>query len=324
MEESHIQEVIRNIVLNKRNYLNIFDEINSIDARKLAESENFQTYFILINEKLKFILKLSFNKNSLLEHEHKLLQDLPEEIGPYSYVFDKDNNYSYEILSYEKGKDLQRYFEMHLVLFARKLAEVHKIKSKEIIINNKSTNKLNLFEYFISNNDKYFKKEPKLMEDKYVKELFPYFQKFLNACQPLFNDIDEFSLIHSNLEPRNVIFNEYDLRFLDWTKSHFCDNARDLATFFYEECWFNDKRVKLDLQRQNILFDNYLKAYWSDQTFKKRVKVWMIYDMFCSLIYCRYKLLQFENKEDIKVMYKKDLINESLELFNYLKHKIVK
>ena len=72
---------------------------------------------------------------------------------------------------------------MHLTLFSRKLSEVHKIKSAYIIINGQKKSTLNLWEYFIDNNEKYIQDTPQMLEDNYIKELLPYFQNYLNQNQ---------------------------------------------------------------------------------------------------------------------------------------------
>ncbi len=320
MDYNEFKNIIIKFIRESKMSLGIFEEITDVKLEKKKSNNNNANFGIIVNNKFKYFIKLSPIDNTL-NNEYVILKELPEEIGPYPYIFDNTKKifpYEFEILTFEKGKDLIRYFEMHLVLLARKLAELHKIKSPNITINNKQYNKLNIYDYFVYYHEEYFKKNQKLIDDIYINQLIKHFQNFLKEYQNLFENISEFSLIHANLNPKNILFNEYDIRLINWESAHFCDNARDIATFFYDEISFDSNRIKLEKERSDFFLENYLKAYWSDSTFKQRVFIWIIYDMFSSLIKTRFKLLE----NNLNSLDKSKLENQSKELFEILKIKL--
>lgn len=322
---SEFKKSIEEYILKNKGALGIFEEISNIEVFKFQVKGEFVDFVAILNSKNKYFLHFDILGNGKLEKEFLLLQDLPEELGPFPYIFERKGKYfDYDllVLSFEKGKSLKMFFEMHLILLARKLADLHKIKSREMEIAGKKTNKLNLWEYFVSTNEKYFQNCPEMMEDVFIKELLGSFQKYLFEMQDMFDNLSEFSLIHGNLEPKNILFNEYEIRLVNWKNAHFCDNARDIATFYYDECWFGERRVKLEKDRVELFLDNYLKAYWSDSTFKKRVSVWVVFDMFCSLVLVRYKYYKYMDENEEKWVNKNELLNLAKELGFILKRKL--
>jgi thiamine kinase-like enzyme len=325
VDMSEFKKNIESYILEKKGALGIFDEINSVEVFKFQAKGKFADFVVVVNSRNKYFLRFDVGFDGRLQEEFSLLLDLPEEIGPFPYVFEKKGkcfDYDLQVLSFERGKSLKMFFEMHLIILARKLADIHKIKSPNMEMSGKKVSKLNLLDYFVSVNEKYFQNCPEMMEDKYIKEQLGLFQKYLFEMQDLFNNINEFSLIHGNLEPKNILFNEYDVKLVDWKNAHFCDNARDMATFFYEDSWFGERRVKLERDRIELFLDNYLKAYWSDSTFKKRVNVWVVFDMFCSLILVRFKFYKYNDEHEDRILNKNEIINLSNELSELLKRKL--
>ncbi len=325
MKFHELKQKIMEIVHEKQNLLGIFEEIEKVDIEKLDSQETDIFYLIKVNGKKKCFFKADLANTSKLEYEKKVLENLPEDIGPYPYFLDTNKTtlpFDYMITSFLRGKTLQIFFEMHLILFARKLAELHKLKHDCYGSLGSRKKKLNIWNMFVEENEQYFNTTPSLMHDEYLEQLLGYFQKFLMEQQPIFDQITEFSLLHQNLSPQNILFDEHEAYLINWDKAQYGDNAKDIVTFYYDDIWFNKWRVKLDPERKTIFIDNYLKAYWSDPSFKQRVEIWMIYDMFSSLVQCRYKHHNYDAQDPNKTLNKKELQQQSEELCNVLKKKL--
>ncbi|MCA9496984.1 MAG: hypothetical protein KC589_08610 [Nanoarchaeota archaeon] len=323
---SFFKEGISEIVSKKKDFLRINEEIERIDVKKLGELESDLSFLAIINYKYKFVFKFADDDGEGLKYEYHILENLFDEIGPYPVLVDVSKSIfslAYLIETFVSGKHMQRWFERHLIIFARKIAELHRIKLPFILGKEaKKIKKLNVWEYFVITNEKYFDGTSEMMVDADMKLILPAFQKLLLDNQYLFDALEEFSLIHGNLKPANIVFNETQVFFINWSKAKYFDNARDLATFFYDDMVFANERVKLEKDRKELFIDNYLRAYWKDTTFKQRLDIWIIFDMFCSLVFCKWKYYNFNSEGYEKVMTKRQLMEEMYKIVVSLKNKL--
>lgn len=272
------------------------------------------------------MFKFSLDDGEGLKFEYDILENLFEELGPYPILVDVSKSIislPYLIETFVSGKHMQRWFERHLIIFARKIAELHRMKLPFIMGKEaEKIKKLNIWEHFVQTNEKYFDGTAEMMTDVDMKYILPAFQKFLLDNQFLFDELVEFSLIHGDLKPSNIVFNETEVFFINWGKAKYFDNARDLATFFYDDMVFANERVKLEKDRKELFIDNYLRAYWKDTTFKQRLDIWIIFDMFCSLVFCKWKYYNFSSQGYEKTMTKRQLGEEISKIVYSLKNKL--
>jgi len=197
MNIHEIKKIVENFVLDNAKALFIFEEISKVEVLKQNGDDIVLILLVKVNDRKKLIFKIALDDEEILKYEYAMLQNLPEEFGPHPLVIDINKKilpFVFFVTTFVKGKTLERFFEMHLILFARKLADLHKVKLPfRIVADGKRVKGINLWEYFVEKNGNYFNQVPELMKDTLIEPLLPIFQQYLFDSQELFASIEEFS-----------------------------------------------------------------------------------------------------------------------------------
>ena len=218
----------------KKNILDIFSETNHkiSQLRLIRNGETSFTYFGYFNNKKSIFKILKKNMNKNLEnnfYSQKISnQIVKEKLFPKIIYSDYKNSlYVYE---YFKGKELQTLNKDLIITIGLKLKKLHSLDLDK---------NLNSFESQIY---LYIQKINENKNNQILKEGIKFYTKLKN------NKFDNV-VSHNDLNNSNILFNNYEVSFIDYDylsiNDRFCDLARICSSY---------KFSKTDIE---ILFDSY-------------------------------------------------------------------
>jgi thiamine kinase-like enzyme len=186
--------------------------------------------------------------------------------------------------------------ETQLILLAEALAELHKQKMPKYGEPLKERKQGNLLEVF---SDEYERLKA-LIEKKAEGNLGQKLQASLEIVLKLVHEnLDsfqgkEFSLIHGDLTPNNILFDGYrTLKIIDWTDARVTDPAYDVSRFF--------AKFNLDVVQQRTFNEAYLNEL-NDPTFETRMKIYMCLAML-RVIVDRIKYIKGDPEKDLGIYF---------------------
>ena len=244
----------------KKNISEIFSKTNhKISKLKLIRNgETSYTYFGYFNNKKSIfkILKKSINKN--LENKfyfEKISRQIVKENLLPKIIY-SDNKNSLYVYEYFDGKELKTLNKELIIKTGSKLKKLH---SLDLDKNLKS---------FDSQINLYIKEIKKNKNNKILKEGIKHFTKLRDKN---FDNV----VSHNDLNNSNILFNNYEVRFIDYDylsiNDRFCDLARICSSYkfsktdievFLESYGLDCSKNNLDILKSWQLMNSYTDVIW--------------------------------------------------------------
>ena len=244
----------------KKNILDIFSETNHkiSKLRLIRNGETSFTYFGYLNNKKSIfkILKKDSHKN--LEnnfYSQKISNQIVKEnlFPKIIYTDYKNSLYVYE---YFEGKELQTLNKELIIMIGSKLKKLHSLDLNKNL--NSFESQIYLYIHKINENK----------NNKILKEGIKLYTKLKN------NKFDNV-VSHNDLNNSNILFNNYEVRFIDYDylsiNDRFCDLARICSSYkfsktdievFLESYGLDCSKNNLDILKSWQLMNSYTDVIW--------------------------------------------------------------
>ena len=244
----------------KKNIAEIFSKTNhKISKLKLIRNgETSYTYFGYFNNKKSIfkILKKSINKN--LENKfyfEKISRQIVKENLLPKIIY-SDNKNSLNVYEYFDGKELKTLNKELIIKTGSKLKKLHSLDLDKNL------------QSFDSQINLYIKEIKKNKNNKILKEGIKHFTKLRDKN---FDNV----VSHNDLNNSNILFNNYEVRFIDYDylsiNDRFCDLARICSSYkfsktdievFLESYGLDCSKNNLDILKSWQLMNSYTDVIW--------------------------------------------------------------
>ena len=208
----------------KKNILDIFSETNHkiSQLRLIRNGETSSTYFGYFNNKKSIFKILKKNMDKNLENNfygQKISNQIVKE-NLFPKIIYSDHKNSLYVYEYFEGKELQTLNKELIIMIGSKLKKLHSLDLNK---------NLNSFESQIY---LYIHKINKNKNNKILKEGIKLYTKLKN------NKFDNV-VSHNDLNNSNILFNNYEVRFIDYDylsiNDRFCDLARICSSYKFSK-----------------------------------------------------------------------------------------
>ena len=208
----------------KKNILDIFSETNHkiSQLRLIRNGETSSTYFGYFNNKKSIFKILKKNMDKNLENNfygQKISNQIVKE-NLFPKIIYSDHKNSLYVYEYFEGKELQTLNKELIIMIGSKLKKLHSLDLNK---------NLNSFESQIY---LYIHKINKNKNNKILKEGIKFYTKLKN------NKFDNV-VSHNDLNNSNILFNNYEVRFIDYDylsiNDRFCDLARICSSYKFSK-----------------------------------------------------------------------------------------
>lgn len=271
-----------------------------IEVQPLGSGESNINRLLITTSGNKYVMRSSKQNNiAAIQNEFDVLNLVPGGLAPQPlYLHTQAEPFAFMIISYIEGERIDAHNTNHLKALARSMAKYHSITSVHFGGHHSKKKQLNLQAFSNEINNTYFQDAPHLKEDKDIRALKPQMFEYLALVQPVFDAMQEFSLLHGDMTQNNITYANGKITFYDWELSIFGDPAHDFATFYYSDTPFYTWRVQLTAEEENVLITEYLK-HRKDSSLQQRIRVWQLFDKYCGIVYCKWKLQEY--KKELKL-----------------------
>ena len=244
----------------KKNILDIFSETNHkiSQLRLIRNGETSSTYFGYFNNKKSIFKILKKNTDKNLEnnfYSQKISNQIVKE-NLFPKIIYSDHKNSLYVYEYFEGKELQTLNKELIIMIGSKLKKLHSLDLNK---------NLNSFESQIY---LYIHKINKNKNNKILKEGIKLYTKLKN------NKFDNV-VSHNDLNNSNILFNNYEVRFIDYDylsiNDRFCDLARICSSYkfskkdievFLESYGLVCNKNNLDILQSWQLMNLYTDVIW--------------------------------------------------------------
>ena len=216
----------------KKNILDIFSETNYkiSKLRLIRNGETSFTYFGYFNNKKSIFKILKKNTDKNLEnnfYSQKISNQIVKE-NLFPKIIYSDNKNSLYVYEYFEGKELQTLNKELIIMIGSKLKKLHSLDLNKNL--NSFESQIYLYIHNINENK----------NNKILKEGIKLYTKLKN------NKFDNV-VSHNDLNNSNILFNNYEVRFIDYDylsiNDRFCDLARICSSYNFSK---NDIEVFLE------------------------------------------------------------------------------
>ena len=244
----------------KKNILDIFSETNHkiSQLRLIRNGETSSTYFGYFNNKKSIFKILKKNTDKNLEnnfYSQKISNQIARE-NLFPKIIYSDHKKSLYVYEYFEGKELQTLNKELIITIGSKLKKLHSLDLDK---------NLNSFESQIY---LYIQKINENKNNKILKEGIKLYTKLKN------NKFDNV-VSHNDLNNSNILFNNYEVRFIDYDylsiNDRFCDLARICSSYkfskkdievFLESYGLVSNKNNLDILQRWQLMNLYTDVIW--------------------------------------------------------------
>ena len=208
----------------KKNILDIFSETNHkiSQLRLIRNGETSSTYFGYFNNKKSIFKILKKNMDKNLENNfygQKISNQIVKE-NLFPKIIYSDHKNSLYVYEYFEGKELQTLNKELIIMIGSKLKKLHSLELDK---------NLNSFESQIY---LYIQKINQNKNNKILKEGIKLYTKLKN------NKFDNV-VSHNDLNNSNILFNNHEVRFIDYDylsiNNRFCDLARICSSYKFSK-----------------------------------------------------------------------------------------
>jgi thiamine kinase-like enzyme len=286
------REIIKVIIEHHRHTLAL-DHVGHVDVSFIGQGYANLNVLVTVNQAHQFNLRIGLKNNKTaarkLQNEVDVLRRVPVGIGPRSFVVDLSRTHlpkPYSILQYLPGETKTLWSDVDLETHACRLAQLHQRKFAQ----HGKFGRLTQAEFDILNdfrdNLHYWQIHyPALFDLATFQRLIPTIRQFVADHAKLFSGLHTFTIVHNDLNMRNMVFHDNRLYYIDWQWTRVGDPALDIASF----AWDIDNPpgiMKLTGQRLDMFLTTYF-GHKVDATLRQRRDVWMVFGMFFALFFYR-------------------------------------
>ena len=208
----------------KKNILDIFSETNHkiSQLRLIRNGETSSTYFGYFNNKKSIFKILKKNTDKNLEnnfYSQKISNQIVKE-NLFPKIIYSDHKNSLYVYEYFEGKELQTLNKELIIMIGSKLKKLHSLDLNKNL--NSFESQIYLYIHNINENK----------NNKILKEGIKLYTKLKN------NKFDNV-VSHNDLNNSNILFNNYEVRFIDYDylsiNDRFCDLARICSSYKFSK-----------------------------------------------------------------------------------------
>ena len=208
----------------KKNILDIFSETNHkiSQLRLIRNGETSSTYFGYFNNKKSIFKILKKNTDKNLEnnfYSQKISNQIVKE-NLFPKIMYSDYKNSLYVYEYFEGKELQTLNKELIIMIGSKLKKLHSLDLNKNL--NSFESQIYLYIHNINENK----------NNKILKEGIKLYTKLKN------NKFDNV-VSHNDLNNSNILFNNYEVRFIDYDylsiNDRFCDLARICSSYKFSK-----------------------------------------------------------------------------------------
>jgi thiamine kinase-like enzyme len=208
----------------KKNILDIFSETNHkiSQLRLIRNGETSSTYFGYFNNKKSIFKILKKNTDKNLEnnfYSQKISNQIVKE-NLFPKIIYSDHKNSLYVYEYFEGKELQTLNKELIIMIGLKLKKLHSLDLNKNL--NSFESQIYLYIHKINQNK----------NNKILKEGIKLYTKLKN------NKFDNV-VSHNDLNNSNILFNNYEVRFIDYDylsiNDRFCDLARICSSYKFSK-----------------------------------------------------------------------------------------
>ena len=208
----------------KKNILDIFSETNHkiSQLRLIRNGETSSTYFGYFNNKKSIFKILKKNTDENLEnnfYSQKISNQIVKE-NLFPKIIYSDHKNSLYVYEYFEGKELQTLNKELIIMIGSKLKKLHSLDIDKNL--NSFESQINLYIQKINENK----------NNKILKDGIKLYTKLKN------NKFDNV-VSHNDLNNSNILFNNHDVRFIDYDylsiNDRFCDLARICSSYKFSK-----------------------------------------------------------------------------------------
>ena len=208
----------------KKNILDIFSETNHkiSQLRLIRNGETSSTYFGYFNNKKSIFKILKKNTDKNLEnnfYSQKISNQIVKE-NLFPKIIYSDYKNSLYVYEYFEGKELQTLNKELIIMIGSKLKKLHSLELGKNL--NSFESQIYLYIHKINQNK----------NNKILKEGIKLYTKLKN------NKFDNV-VSHNDLNNSNILFNNYEVRFIDYDylsiNDRFCDLARICSSYKFSK-----------------------------------------------------------------------------------------
>ena len=244
----------------KKNILDIFSETNHkiSQLRLIRNGETSSTYFGYFNNKKSIFKILKKNTDKNLEnnfYSQKISNQIVKE-NLFPKIIYSDHKNSLYVYEYFEGKELQTLNKELIIMIGSKLKKLHSLDLDKNL--NSFESQIYLYIHKINENK----------NNKILKEGIKLYTKLKN------NKFDNV-VSHNDLNNSNILFNNYEVRFIDYDylsiNDRFCDLARVCSSYkfskkdievFLESYGLVSNKNNLDILQRWQLMNLYTDVIW--------------------------------------------------------------
>ena len=244
----------------KKNILDIFSETNHkiSQLRLIRNGETSSTYFGYFNNKKSIFKILKKNTDKNLEnnfYSQKISKQIVKE-NLFPKIIYSDHKNSLYVYEYFEGKELQTLNKELIIMIGSKLKKLHSLDLNKNL--NSFESQIYLYIHNINENK----------NNKILKEGIKLYTKLKN------NKFDNV-VSHNDLNNSNILFNNYEVRFIDYDylsiNDRFCDLARICSSYkfsktdievFLESYGLDCSKNNLDILKSWQLMNSYTDVIW--------------------------------------------------------------
>ena len=208
----------------KKNILDIFSETNHkiSQLRLIRNGETSSTYFGYFNNKKSIFKILKKNMDKNLDnnfYSQKISNQIVKE-NLFPKIIYSDHKNSLYVYEYFEGKELQTLNKELIIMIGSKLKKLHSLDLNKNL--NSFESQIYLYIHKINENK----------NNKILKEGIKLYTKLKN------NKFDNV-VSHNDLNNSNILFNNYEVRFIDYDylsiNDRFCDLARICSSYKFSK-----------------------------------------------------------------------------------------
>lgn len=208
----------------KKNILDIFSETNHkiSQLRLIRNGETSSTYFGYFNNKKSIFKILKKNMDKNLENNfygQKISNQIVKE-NLFPKIIYSDHKNSLYVYEYFEGKELQTLNKELIIMIGSKLKKLHSLDLNKNL--NSFESQIYLYIHNINENK----------NNKILKQGIKLYTKLKN------NKFDNV-VSHNDLNNSNILFNNYEVRFIDYDylsiNDRFCDLARICSSYKFSK-----------------------------------------------------------------------------------------
>ena len=208
----------------KKNILDIFSETNHkiSQLRLIRNGETSSTYFGYFNNKKSIfkILKKNMDKNLKNNFYGQKISNQIVKENLFPKIIYSDHKNSLYVYEYFEGKELQTLNKELIIMIGSKLKKLHSLDLNKNL--NSFESQIYLYIHNINENK----------NNKILKEGIKLYTKLKN------NKFDNV-VSHNDLNNSNILFNNYEVRFIDYDylsiNDRFCDLARICSSYKFSK-----------------------------------------------------------------------------------------